>query len=88
MFLAEFFCYLFYIFAVITVFAMNNMHRVEMGLIVGRGVHVRLFFLLLTAFLVGCFTAMLANLYISTKSGRRKKTTEDTERESDDFFSD
>ena len=35
--------------ALVTVFAVDNMHRVEVGLVVGRPAHVRLFFLLLTA---------------------------------------
>ncbi len=70
----------------VTTLAMDNMHRVELGLIVGRPVHVRLFFLLLTSFLVGCFSAMFMNLYLSTKSKKRREIVRDTE--GDDFFSD
>jgi uncharacterized integral membrane protein len=67
-------------------FAMDNMQRVELSLIVGRPVHVRLFFLLLVTFLVGCFSVMLANLY--RRARPTKKTEKPTEAEEDDFFSD
>ena len=68
-----------------TMFAMDNLHRVELGLIVGRPVHVRLFFLLLTSFLVGCFMVMLMNLYRSTT--RKSKPGQTQSVEDDDFFS-
>ncbi len=68
-----------------TTFAMDNLHRVELGLIVGRPVHVRLFFLLLTSFLAGCFLVMLMNVYRSTRPKRKRETARD---EDDDFFSD
>ena len=68
-----------------TTFAMDNMHRVELGLIVGRPVHVRLFFLLLTSFLVGCFSAMLISLCLSARSRKQGETKQDTEDEA--FFS-
>ncbi len=42
-----------------TMFAMDNMQRVELGLIVGRPVHVRLFFLLLASFLIGVLLGVL-----------------------------
>ncbi len=71
--------------AIATMFAMDNMHRVELGLVVGRPVHVRLFFLLLTSFLVGCFLVMLMNLYRGSKPKRKRETVRD---EGDDFFSD
>ena len=66
-------------------FAMDNMHRVALGLILGRSVHVRLFFLLLTSFLVGCFSGMLMNLYLNAKSKKQREIAQDTEDE--DFFS-
>ncbi len=66
------------------VFATDNMHHVDLGLVVGRPVHVRLFFLLLTSFLIGCFSAMLMNLYLNAKSDRQGGTARDTEK--DDFF--
>ena len=69
-----------------TMFAMDNMQRVELSLVLGRPVHVRLFFLLLTSFLFGCFSAMLVNLYRRTKPAKRKERAQDTE--DDDFFSD
>ena len=64
---------------------MDNLHRVELGLIVGRPVHVRLFFLLLTSFLVGCFMVMLLNLYRGTT--RKSKPVQTQNVEEDDFFS-
>ncbi len=69
-----------------TTFAMDNMHRVELGLIVGRPVHVRLFFLLLTSFLIGCFAVMLLTLYRNTRRTPKKVTA--PQDEGDDFFSD
>ena len=71
---------------IVTIFAMDNMHQVELGLFIGRPVHVRLFFLLLISFLLGCFAAILINLYISAKS--KKKTEIAQGPEEDDFFSD
>ena len=70
--------------AVGTIFAMDNMQRVELGLIVGRPVHVRLFFLLLTSFLIGCFSAILLNLYLRTNSRKERKGAADAE--NDEFF--
>ena len=67
-----------------TIFAMDNMQRVELGLIVGRPVHVRLFFLLLTSFLIGCFSAILLNLYLRTNLKKERKGAADTE--DDKFF--
>jgi len=74
-----------FVVAVATTFAMDNMHRVEIGLVMGRPVHVRLFFLLLTSFLVGCFSAMLMDLYISAKLKKKRETAQDADE--DDFFS-
>ena len=70
----------------VTVFAMDNLRRVELGLIVGKPVHVRLFFLLLTSYLIGCFSAVLISLYLGTKSRKRDTRTRDAE--GDEFFSD
>lgn len=67
-----------------SIFAMNNMQRVEVSLIVGKPVHVRLFFLLMTSFLVGSLSAVLANLYVRTKSAKRK--TAAGKAKDDDFF--
>lgn len=72
--------------ALATMFAMDNMNRVELGLVVGRPVHVRLFFLLLISFLIGCFMVLLLNLYRNTtrkNHGAKAPSVED-----DDFFSD
>ncbi len=69
-----------------TMFAMDNMQRVELGLIVGRPVHVRLFFLLLASFLVGSFSAMVAYLYLGTR--RTKEPEAEQKSEDDDFFTD
>ena len=71
--------------AVAATFAMDNMHRVQLGLIVGRPVHVRLFFLLLTSFLVGCFTTVLLSLYLRTQFKKKKETARKTG--DDEFFS-
>lgn len=70
--------------AMATMFAMDNMQRVELGLIVGRPVHVRLFFLLLTSFLIGCFSAILLNLYLRANSKQERKGAADAE--DDEFF--
>ena len=70
--------------AMAVTFATDNMHHVDLGLVVGKPVNVRLFFLLLTSFLLGCFTVMLMKLYLSARSGRRRATPQDTE--DDDFF--
>ena len=69
----------------VTVFAMDNLRRVELGLIVGKPVHVRLFFLLLTSFLLGCLSVAIINLYLGAKSKKAKRTTRDAE--GDEFFS-
>jgi uncharacterized integral membrane protein len=66
-----------------TILAMNNMHHVELSLVVGRPVHVRLFFLLLTCFLIGCFSAMLMTLYHGMKSGKKRGIAQD---EGEEFF--
>lgn len=66
-------------------FAMDNMHHVDLGLVVGSPVSVRLFFLLLTSFLVGCLLATLMNLYIGAKSEKQAEVEQKTEEE--DFFS-
>ena len=69
-----------------TMFAMDNMQRVELSLVVGRPVHVRLFFLLLVSFMLGCFSVMLVNLYRRAKPAKKRDKTSDAEE--DDFFSD
>ncbi len=70
----------------VTLFAMDNLHHVELGLIIGEPVQVRVFFLLMVSFLVGCFTAILIRLYISAIF--KKKTEIAQNPEEDDFFSD
>jgi uncharacterized integral membrane protein len=67
-----------------TMFATDNMQHVELSLVVGRPVHVRLFFLLLISFMLGCFSAMLINLYRRAKPVKRRERAQD---EDDDFFS-
>jgi uncharacterized integral membrane protein len=69
-----------------TMFAMDNMHHVELGLLVGRPVQVRLFFLLLTSFLVGCFSMMLLNVYRRSNPKTKRGTARDAKEE--EFFSD
>ncbi|MHC5035817.1 MAG: hypothetical protein ACYTHM_00745 [Planctomycetota bacterium] len=69
----------------VAVFAMDNMHVVELGCVAGRPVNVRLFFLLLTAFLVGCFATTLVNLYMGTRL--RRKGEVPPELEGGDYFS-
>ncbi len=69
----------------VVAFAMDNLHRVELGLIVGRPVHVRLFFLLLTSFLIGWFTAVFIRLCLTAKARKRQETAQD--KGSDNFFS-
>ncbi len=66
------------------VFAMDNMHHVDLGLVLGTPVSVRLFFLLLTSFLVGCLLATLMNLYLNAKSKKQSETARATDDE--DFF--
>ncbi len=66
-------------------FAMDNMHHVDLGLVLGSPVSVRLFFLLLTSFLVGCLLATLMNLYLGAKSEKQGEVAQKTEEE--DFFS-
>jgi uncharacterized integral membrane protein len=71
--------------AVAATFAMDNMHHVGLGLIVGGPVYVRLFFLLLTSFLSGCFTATLMHLCLSARARRQEQAPQDAEDEA--FFS-
>ena len=71
--------------AMMATFAMDNMQRVELGLVVGKPVHVRLFFLLLASFLIGCFSTVFTNLYLGTRYKKGKATSRDSN--SDEFFS-
>ena len=78
----------------VTFFAMDNMHHVQLGLIVGLPFPVRLFFLLATAFLAGCLTTQLFNLYYSAVWKKRKEQKKREKEEvgtenadEDDFFS-
>jgi len=75
----------------ILLFAVNNTHHVEMSLIFGTPVHVRLIFLLLTTFLLGHFTAVLLNVYVRTKINATAKRAETKaaakDVEEDEFFS-
>ena len=72
---------------VLVLFAWSNTHHVEVGLIFGRPVHVRLVFLLLTTFLVGHFTAVLLNVYVRSRikaSERREQMMEGAHGDEDD----
>ena len=52
---------------VLVLFAINNMEHVELGLIIGRPMRIRLFFLLMLSFLAGCLTMSLVNMYFNAK---------------------
>jgi len=67
------------------IFAADNMHHVELGLIFGRPVNVRLFFLLLTSFLLGCLVTVFVNLYVAARSRRGDQKTRGGR--DDEFFS-
>jgi hypothetical protein len=54
-------------------FAITNMHHVDMGLILGGPMKVRLFPLLLTAYLAGVATAFIVRFYIRSKIKTRRK---------------
>lgn len=71
---------------IVTIFAFDNMHHVELDLFIGGPKNVRLFFLLLISFLVGCFTTVIIDLYTRVKYKKKTEITQDTEE--DDFFSD
>lgn len=77
---------------VIVLFAWSNTHHVEVGLVLGRPVQVRLIFLLLTTFLLGHFTAVLLNVYlrsrIRSKARREKMAREAADDEDDEFLLD
>lgn len=51
--------------------ALDNMHRVPLGLVAGEPVHVRLFFLVLTSFLGGFFARMFLDVYQNATAERR-----------------
>jgi len=75
---------------VLVLFCWNNSHHVEVGLIFGRPVHVRLVFLLLTTFLIGHFTAVLLSLYMRFRIKarvEREKTAQNAQSDEDDEFS-
>lgn len=77
---------------VVVLFAVDNMSHVEVGLIVGRPFQVRLFFLLLVVYLCGCFTTLVANMYLNAKYGRTRtkhgavRGAKDKESEEETFF--
>ena len=52
-------------------FAADNMHRVQIGFVVGPKIHVRLFFVIMTAFLGGCVVAMIVQLYFRVLIAKR-----------------
>ena len=70
-------------------FATNNMHNVQVGLVVGRPVHVRLFFLLLTVFLAGALISTILHLYLNAESRKKKTATPEPvpEAAGDEYFS-
>jgi uncharacterized integral membrane protein len=74
----------------VLLFALNNTHRVEMSVIFGTPVHVRLVFLLMTTFLIGYFTAVLVNIYVRTRINSTAKRSETrgkpNDTEEDEFF--
>ncbi len=59
-----------------TIFAIDNMDHVEFSLGVGKPVHVRLFFLLMTAFLLGCFSAVFMSLYLRARGSKKHKAAD------------
>lgn len=71
-------------------FAWDNTHHVEVGMVLGRPVHVRLIFLLLTTFLIGHFTAVLLNVFLSqrikAKGGQGRERRAEYGDEDDDLF--
>ena len=74
------------IVVIATIFAIDNLHHVQVGLVVGRAVQVRLVFLLLTCFLIGCLSAIVTNLYLRILSNSKAKATQKTD--GDTYFSD
>ena len=76
----------------LVLFAWSNTHHVEVGLVFGRPVHVRLIFLLLTTFLVGHFTAVMLHVYVRTRTSakvkREKARQEASDQDDDEFFLD
>ena len=57
----------------VSIFAMDNMHQVDVGLIIGRAVRVRLFFLLLCVFLAGCILTMFLSIYLGLKTKKAQQ---------------
>ena len=73
-------------------FAWSNTHHVEVGVVLGRPVRVRLIFLLLTTFLLGHFAAVLLSVYtrgrIKSKARREKLMHEANDEEDEEFLVD
>lgn len=69
-----------------TIFATDNMHRVQIGFVVGPPLHMRLFFVIMTAFMTGFFIAVILNMYwrVIARKTREKKTGGNPEE--DQFF--
>ena len=78
----------FLMIVLIALFAMDNMQHARLGLIIGEQVHVRLFFLLLTSFLLGALSAVLLGFYNTTRSKSKNKLVVQKETEDDEFFFD
>ena len=55
------------------VFAIDNMHRVTIGFIAGPPVEMRMFFVIMTAFLGGILSTLLLGMYWRTLSSKRKE---------------
>lgn len=70
----------------IVLFALDNMQHATVGLIIGEQVHVRLFFLLLTSFLLGALSAVLLGFYNTTRAKSKSKVAVSKNTEDDEFF--
>ena len=76
----------------VLLFAMDNVHFVPIGLVVGPPFEARLFFVLATAFLLGCLVTVLVRLYSGArKKGRPAPTAtnryDEDDQDDEDFFS-
>lgn len=66
------------------IFAIDNMHRVTIGFIAGPPIEIRMFFVIMTAFLGGILTTLLLSMYWRALSSKRK---EEKPKEEDAHFS-
>ena len=70
----------------VTIFAMDNLHHVELGIIAGKPVQVRMVFLLLTCYLLGFFSSSVLSLYKRARNGKPRKKAAEVDEE--DYFTD